>query len=217
MKEDQRKEYTGSWIPAHIMMDNELSPSSKILYAEIASFRICFASNAFLAERLGISESGVQKILRKLRQKGYIKLGSFDGRKRTLVCVRDVPESMAEVDYSPPIDNSIDNSIDTLPIGKVAQEPKGKTEINQLFEEWHLKTGIPISGKEKANRYAANNLLKKHGYAKCVQLIAGVALAQQDRYAPRISDFTQLQSKLTDLLTWGKTKQTKQEVNMVEV
>lgn len=89
----------------------------------------------------------------------------------------------------------------------LAQKPKMPSkDIDDLFMYWQEKTGMPISSRIKANRYAASNLLRKHGAAKIRQLIDGVAIAQTDAYAPRISDFSDLQSKLNALLVWGKTR-----------
>lgn len=79
----------------------------------------------------------------------------------------------------------------------------GNTEINELFDYWQETTGIAISSKIKMNRNACNNLLKKNGIDNTKRLIDGVALARADQYAPRIADFIQLQSKLTELLVWG--------------
>jgi predicted transcriptional regulator len=80
----------------------------------------------------------------------------------------------------------------------------GKPEINELFNYWKDQVGFEISAKRQANRNATNNLLKKYGLDKTKQLIDGVVLAHDDRYAPRISDFCELQSKLNQLLVWGK-------------
>lgn len=82
----------------------------------------------------------------------------------------------------------------------------GKPEINHLFEYWSSEVGYDIESRVAANRRAASNLLKKHGKDKLEQLIRGVAMAQGDRYAPSISDFSQLQQKTTDLLVWGRRK-----------
>jgi hypothetical protein len=87
----------------------------------------------------------------------------------------------------------------------------GKPEINELFEYWGHKTGVAIQGRRQANRNACSNLYKKYGADKLKQLIDGVALAQADRFAPRIADFTDLQAKLNQLLTWGKAKQNNQK------
>ncbi len=73
-----------------------------------------------------------------------------------------------------------------------------------LLCNWKDTTGIELSSKTKANRNAANNLLKKHGMDKLKALIRGVNAANSDKYAPRISDFVELQSKTNELITWGK-------------
>lgn len=86
-------------------------------------------------------------------------------------------------------------------------------EIDSMFNYWYEKTGLEIYAKQKANRYACSNLIKKYGVDKLRRLIDGVALSQGDQYAPRIADFTQLQSKTNELLLWGK----KNNNNKVEV
>jgi hypothetical protein len=93
----------------------------------------------------------------------------------------------------------------------------GKPEINELFEYWLEKTGIPIAGNVQRNRYACKNLLKKYELVGVKKLIEGVALAQTDKYAPRICDFAQLQSKLSDLLVWGKKKSIGDKKGVIKV
>lgn len=80
----------------------------------------------------------------------------------------------------------------------------GNSDINDMFRYWQEKLGYEIVSKRQANRNACSNLLKKHGVDKVKRLIDGIVLAQADKYAPRISDFVQLQSKLSELLVWGK-------------
>lgn len=101
----------------------------------------------------------------------------------------------------------ISTDYNTLPKGKGLKAEYGRSDINELFKTWADKTGIQISSKKQANRNACSNLLKKYSQVEIAKLIDGVALAQADRYAPRICDFIQLQSKLTELLTWGKKHQ----------
>lgn len=90
-----------------------------------------------------------------------------------------------------------------------------KAEIDFMFEVWEKLVGYKIESRVKANRFACNNLLKKHGTEKLEQLIRGVALAQNDRYAPRISDFCSLQQKLNDLIVWGRQRQNNSSVGVV--
>lgn len=80
----------------------------------------------------------------------------------------------------------------------------GKPAINELFAYWEKTTGLPISAKQQQNRFACQNLLKRHGEDGLHRLIDGVALTHGDKYAPRIADFSQLQAKLGELLLWGK-------------
>lgn len=92
-----------------------------------------------------------------------------------------------------------------------------RTDIDEMFLEWETITGNQIIGQTTKNRYACSNLLKKHGKDKLIQLIRGVALAQTDQYAPRISDFSSLQSKQNDLIAWGKTKQSANNRKVVTI
>lgn len=87
----------------------------------------------------------------------------------------------------------------------------GNLEVNEMFTYWENKTGVPITTNVKKNRYACNNLLKRYGADKLQQLIDGAALAQTDRFAPTIADFSQMQSKVNDLLVWGKKRRISHE------
>jgi biotin operon repressor len=86
----------------------------------------------------------------------------------------------------------------------------GDPVINEMFDYWHEIIGYKIESKVKANRMACKNLHKKYGEAKLKQLITGVAKAQQDRYAPRIGDFIELQSNMNKLLAWGRSVQSQE-------
>ena len=86
---------------------------------------------------------------------------------------------------------------------------RGKPEINEMFDFWEQHVGYPITSKLKPNRNACNNLIKKHKVEGVQRLILGVVQAHDDRYAPRISDFVDLQSKLNQLMVWGKGKSKK--------
>lgn len=92
-----------------------------------------------------------------------------------------------------------------------------KPEINELFSLWNELVGYEIDSNKQKNRYACNNLLKKHGKDKLSQLLRGVALSQSDKYAPRISDFVSLQSKLSELLAWGKRQSTTNVKGVIKI
>ena len=84
----------------------------------------------------------------------------------------------------------------------------GNSEINELFGYWESTVGIKISSRVQPNRNACNNLIKKYGVNGVKQLIVAVQASHSDKYAPRVSDFATLQSKLNDLLVWAKKKGT---------
>lgn len=102
--------------------------------------------------------------------------------------------------------NNIDNKLSIYKADKPAKTPS--RDIDEMFEYWTSTVGYEASGQRQANRYACSNLLKKYGKDKLKQLISGVAKAQEDKYAPRISDFKGLQAKQNDLIAWGKQKAT---------
>jgi hypothetical protein len=219
VKMEQQKQFTGVWLPKQILEDKDLTPLEKMLYAEVSSFEDCFASNAFFAERYGVSERHISNSLNKLIQLGFIIKVSFDGRKRiirakhidSLMQTGTKPEGRVEVEFyadpkqSSTIDNNIDNNIDNTNKLVLGETPKyGKPEINKAFDDWEQYTGIKISSKITNNRRACNNLLKKYTADELSRLIMGVAKSQEDKYAPRIADFVDLQQKLSQLILWGK-------------
>ena len=69
-----QREFTGIWIPAVIINDPELTPTDLIVYAQIASFNCCTASNPYLAELAHVSVRSVQYTIKRLEAKGYIRI-----------------------------------------------------------------------------------------------------------------------------------------------
>ena len=69
-----QREFTGIWIPAVIINDPELTPTDLIVYAQIASFNCCTASNQYLAELAHVSVRSVQYTIKRLEAEGYIRI-----------------------------------------------------------------------------------------------------------------------------------------------
>jgi hypothetical protein len=125
-------------------------------------------------------------------------------RQKRQPAVPNMSSSYAKNGVSLYIDNNTNNKNKTLAKAKAqAPEKYGNQEINDAFEYWETTIGYAITGKRDANRRAAHNLIKKYQLPGLKQLVDGVKLANDDRYAPRISDFAGLQAKLNDLLLWG--------------
>lgn len=195
----------------------------------------CIASNNTIAKETGLSAGTVANYISLLNKSGWLRVitATRTGKdivRESIIPMLDItvpnPSSGSDtlhLGVKPPssgdetplhtsvkIDNNLDNSEVTnnaIALGETPEE-FGKTEINDLFTYWNKVVGYEVTSRRQQNRNACNNLLKKYGYKGVEQLINAVQATQNDRYAPRISDFTSLQSKLNDLLLWAKKKGT---------
>lgn len=104
------------------------------------------------------------------------------------------------------------NNINTTDVVLAEKSPTKKTpskNIDLLFDYWQEQIGYAITSKRQANRFACSNLIKKFGVEDVKRLVDGVLQAQGDRYGPKISDFSDLQSNLNKLLAWGRNHKQK--------
>ena len=84
---DSKREFKGVWFPAEVWLDERLTALEKIILIEIDSLdgeNGCYASNEYLAKFCQCSQSKVSSAITKLKNLGYIRVKSFDGRKRIL-------------------------------------------------------------------------------------------------------------------------------------
>lgn len=204
------KEYTGVWIPAEVMESDELEPLDKLVYGEIASFRECYGSNAWLAKRIKRSEKTASRSVQKLIQLGFVENAGYNGRFRILRVAKFVQSDWTNLSslngQECPTENKVKNKVEN----NNGEEPKkseyGNHEVNALLELWEHETGL-TANVAKANRLAAYNLIRKKGFdgAKAVVELVGRAIHSGDKYAPRIASFMDLQGqyeKLSKLEAW---------------
>lgn len=81
------RNFKGIWIPKDIYLNDDLNWTEKILLIEIDSLdggNGCFASNKHFSEFLGVSERTITSAISNLKNKGFIKNISFNGRKRII-------------------------------------------------------------------------------------------------------------------------------------
>jgi hypothetical protein len=175
MEQEQKKEFTGVWIPKHIIEDESLSMTDRTIYAEINCFDVCYKSNAKLGERYGLKPNTISIVVSKLIKKGYvISLGMAEGRFRKLKAVTDKPnqrqgmkkikgtlseKSKAGCDKNQTIDNKEDNNKDKVTLlrkvsdlKKSQSKPKTKNpsfsvEETEIANEFDLPTPV----KKKIN------------------------------------------------------------------
>lgn len=166
-----------------------------------------------LAELSGINENTLKDAIKRLISQQMVTSSSTTKYTKYYICnwkqYQDNDTSL-DTQTAPkrhPNDTTLTRSKE-LRIKKntnvLAKAEYGKPEINELFNYWQETVGFKISSKIQQNRNACNNLLKKHGQKVLEQLIRGVNATSSDKYAPRISDFVELQAKTNELITWGK-------------
>lgn len=207
------KEYTGVWIPAEVMESDDLEPLDKLVYGEIASFRECYGSNAWLAKRVKRSVRTVIGSVNKLVDLGFVERSCFNGRSRTLRVVKfrtaDVQNSAQQTCEELHTENKVENKV-YISTKVDSEEPKrteyGNHEVNALLELWEHETGL-TANMGKANRMAAYNLIRKKGFdgAKAVVELVGRAIHSGNQFAPRVASFRDLQGqyeKLSKLEAW---------------
>lgn len=90
---EQKREFTGVWIPAHIIEDKTLSKTEIIIYSEIACFRECYKSNKELGSRWNLSERTVSQAISTLIRKNYIQSNNATGEYRRLQATNSYPSS----------------------------------------------------------------------------------------------------------------------------
>ena len=98
---DDNKNIKGIWIPADIWFNERLGLIDRVLLAIIYHLDnrdSCYASNAYLADFLGVSIPTVSRSISKLKRESLIRLHSFDGRKRVLKSNLKIKSCLADQD-----------------------------------------------------------------------------------------------------------------------
>ena len=113
------RQFLGVWIPKEIYLNKDLTPTEKLLLAEIHSFSkngICFASNEHFAQFLGIGKKQVSRLITNLARLGFVKVdliykeNTKEVEKRTIIPINK--------DETPPPHISVDPirvEVDTPP------------------------------------------------------------------------------------------------------
>ena len=222
------KEYTGVWIPKEVMESDDISPLDKLVYGEIACFEECYASNAWLAKRIGRSESTASRSVAKLIELGFVESCGFNGRFRLVrVCKNSKPtqkclgrlrkNSKAAYAKMPNIDKSIDKSIDIVsndtkeiqPTKNEVVRSQRSLDIDQAFVIWEEELGYHLAANKTDRRYI-NILLNKKDMDldKLRTMVKLVAVSQADKYKRfSITNYTDLYYKTNDLMAWAREKQ----------
>lgn len=199
-------------ISEDVLCNKSLSLAEKCVYARIAGFEEYFESAEECADLLGLGLSTVRSAKQKLEKLGYIKCVRNTGRGKAYRAVLDYIKG--DNVASEPVNES--NSQKVAKKSEPDSKPSyGNSAINGMFDYWQTQVGTPIISREKSNRRACYNLLRnKHiGEEKLRHAVEFVGEIKEDRFAPRISDFVDLQSKFNELCAYKTKYQAQQDVS----
>lgn len=140
------RDFKGVWIPKEVWLDKRLSMLDKGILAEIDSLDMsedgCFASNEYLAEFCQCSPTKVSTSISRLVELGYIRIASFDGRKRYLKSCLSKSESLpfknCKAAFQKVKDSNIDNNTDRKDISSTDDVPDG---FDIFWKEYPRKDG----------------------------------------------------------------------------
>lgn len=231
MEEQQQKDYVGVWIPAEISERTDLSPREKWLWAEIAGYKECWASNARLAERMQVSERWISSCLSKMIKLGLIERCGFNGRFRKIRVKgrikvlgsleekfkADLKKSSRQTRRKVQPENKVKNKVENNSFTKVKllansdvkevdeKVEYGNPEVNAFIKAFNEVLELP-NRATKMDRYAASNFLRRYDHDELRRLLAMVKASTLDKYAPRIATIRDLQSKEQNLRLWAKKR-----------
>lgn len=95
--QNSQRGFSGVWIPKQILDSTELTPSEKIIYANIVSFdKCCFETNERLAEKCGVDEKTVRRALTKLQELKFVFIEFINNNKskRRIYAIQENPKKL---------------------------------------------------------------------------------------------------------------------------
>lgn len=204
---------------------SEMAYIDMVYYLSKAGSEWCYKSLESIAADLNMGKSSIFKMRERLTEKKLLIRGATSQVKTSEIVhesygVRKVNErSLSEQNVRKVNERSKTNTKNTIESNNrnintnvlIGETPTyGNEDINELFNYWETIVGYKVISKRQANRRACHNLVKRHGVTGVQQLIRVVNAAQHNQYAPKVSDFCDLQAKLNQLLRWAKESKPKE-------
>ena len=166
MDETHDRPCKGIWIPIEIWDRTDLSPRERILWAEISAFtmphhpdpmrRGCFASNAWLAAKLGVSQGQVANLISGLVAKGLVVRLTVERRRQLVACFAQPVENQGtqckapvERPHQPQRTQAVNPSACHSSLQEKLKAPSGKAE--GTLQEKLKPYKIQCEGTEKSN------------------------------------------------------------------
>ncbi len=147
----------GLWIPAEILLNEDLSDKEKIILSMILYLseesKSCFASNKYIANIVNVTHERVSKIISALKGKGYVsvklkyKKDSKEIEERQITpIVENINRYSQDVQEGIEINNYSDSEKQPYPIGE-----KNKDIINNIKNKNNYNKELHIKKNNKAN------------------------------------------------------------------
>jgi hypothetical protein len=177
---NMNRDFKGVWLPKEIYLHKGLTPTEKLLLAEINSFStngVCYASNKHFAEFLGISVKHVSVLVNKLAKLGLVSVEIVYKEDSKEVDKRFITPICFEAN-TPPFENGYpllvekDTPPDTegypLPINTEVKEQYKKQVKEQEKDLKINKKNVPNSEYEAEFETIWGNYPKKVGKKKAL-------------------------------------------------
>ena len=138
------RDFKGVWIPKRVWLDEELTMLDKGILIEIDSLDMggdgCWASNEYLARFCGCSECKVSLAISKLVKLGYIRVESFDGRRRKikscLLKIQSLPFKNSKAAFEKIKESNTENNTENKPVITIPRK-SAKSEIPEDFSRFY--------------------------------------------------------------------------------
>lgn len=226
--DNEQRAFKGVWIPRALWEADDLTWMDKCILAEIdslAGINGCYATDAALAKRFGVSTGRFSNKLSELREKGYIESENPTGRQRFL---RVNPSSdgvngnreAGLTETVKPLYMDRDTSIDTNLVTKVTKENPEKNEepkvdrrnpdVTELVEYFESAMNLEMPRKPYQRR-AAKTLISKYGLPVAKRAADAVVAARDYQFAPKILSLEDLRDKWNDLAEFYRKRNKPQD------
>ena len=168
-----RQKLKGLWIPAEILLNNDLSDKEKIVLSMILYLSdgtgSCFASNKYIASIVNVTSDRVSKIVSSLKDKGYVdvnlkyKIDTKEIEERQIIPIAENINRYSEKDLKGIGKNNYSGSQKQLhPIGE------NDKDIRKSYNKLKDKEDFLVTDVEhkEQSRVIINNIKNKNNYNK---------------------------------------------------
>ncbi|MBR3325574.1 MAG: helix-turn-helix domain-containing protein [Clostridia bacterium] len=172
-----KQKLKGLWIPAKILLNNDLSDKEKIILSMILYLSdetgSCFASNKYIASIVNVTSDRVSKIVSSLKEKGYVdvnlkyKIDTKEIEERQIIPIAErinryskkYLEGIGKNNYS-------DSQKELHPIGE------NDKDIRKSYNKLKDKEDFLVTDVEhkEQGRVIINNIKNKNNYNKESQI-----------------------------------------------